>query len=52
VKVVWETFRCEDCGLEYAIKQQEANEIEEPACSSCGCDRSAREEVVEWTTRR
>lgn len=46
MNATWEKFQCEDCGLEYKIKQQAGNEIEEPACPSCGCDRSTREEVA------
>lgn len=33
---MWETYRCEDCNREFAIKQIPGDELEEPACPECG----------------
>lgn len=32
----WEVFECDDCKLQYAIKQKPGDEIEEPSCPGCG----------------
>lgn len=40
MKTHWSVYQC-DCGQEYAIKEVQGDEIEEPCCPVCGDHHSA-----------